>query len=234
MKFRDKTSLLIVEDESSIRDMLRFGLEPANFEVMEAENVSIAKQKIALQIPDLILLDWMLPDISGVDFIKQLKQKPTTQDIPIIMLTARAEEASKVKGLEVGADDYITKPFSIRELIARIKTILRRGNSILTNNILRIKNLELDSNTHQVSINKETLTLTPLEYKLLLFFMKHSKKVYSREHIMMHIYGSLHQINDRTIDVLVRRLRNRLKPFGYDTLLQSVRGTGYQLTVSKE
>ncbi len=220
-------TLLIVEDEAPIRDMLKFALEPAGFKVFEAENAAVAKQRIATHRPDLILLDWMLPGLSGIDFIGQLKQQTLTQDIPIILLTACAEENNKVRGLEVGADDYITKPFSPRELIARIKSVLRRGTLMSPEGILKKQDLWLDANNHRVTIKQQPLTLTPLEYRLLHFFMKHPAKVYSRSQLLDLVWKGESDVNERTIDVQVRRLRDRLKPYGYADCIQTVRGAGY-------
>lgn len=228
-----KPVILIVEDEVAIRDMLRFALESADFVVIEAENTEHANHQLIQQIPDLILLDWMLPNQSGIEYLKQLKQKTATQDIPIIVLTARAEEDNKLQGFDAGADDYITKPFSPRELIARIKSILRRGLLASPDGIIKFADLKLNINTHQVTANGQELILTPLEYKLLLFFMKHPSKVYSRNQLLDHIWGGTNDILDRSIDVQIRRLRNRLKPYGYDKYIQTVRGGGYQWTADK-
>lgn len=225
--------ILLVEDEAPIRDMLRFALEPAGFKVLAAENARMAKQYIEVSVPDLILVDWMLPGISGIEFIKQLKQKPHTQDIPTILLTARAEESNKILGFETGADDYVTKPFSTRELIARIRTILKRGPLISPVGLLKVQDLLIDTNTHQVKINEQLLDLTPNEYKLLLFFCKNPNKVYSRAQLLAQVWEDAEAIDERTVDVQIRRLRDRLKPFGYETFLQTVRGFGYQWQLSK-
>lgn len=222
------TSILIIEDETSIRDMIQFALAPDGFTILEAGDVSTAKQKIAQQLPDLILLDWMLPGISGIDFAKQLKRDPITKTIPIIILTARAEEDNKVKGFEIGADDYITKPFSPRELSMRIKAVLRRGPLVSPEDIIQIKNLYLNISTHQLKINDEFITLTPIEYKLLYFFVTHQERVYSREQLLDYVWGKANYIDERTVDVQIRRLRNRLKPYGYDGYIKTMRGSGYQ------
>ncbi len=228
-----KTIILIVEDEIAIRDMLRFALEPADFIVHEAENTEQANRYIKQQIPDLILLDWMLPNQSGIDYMRQLKQKSDTQNIPVIVLTARAEEDNKLQGFAAGADDYITKPFSPRELIARIKSVLRRGLLASPDGSIKLAELQLNTYTHEVTVNNQALILTPLEYKLLLFFMKHPNKVYSRNQLLDYIWGNGNDILDRSIDVQIRRLRNRLKPYGYDKTIQTVRGGGYQWMVAK-
>ncbi len=226
-------SILIIEDEIAIRDMLRYALEAAGFTVQEAGNASEAEQKIAQQIPDLILLDWMLPTISGIEFIKQLKRKPLIKDIPIIMLTAKAEEENKIKGLETGVDDYITKPFSPRELIARIKTVLRRSPLVTPEGIIQIGDLCLDTNTHQVTIKKQAIELAPIEYKLLYFFVTHQDRVYNREQLLDQVWGGENYIDERTVDVQIRRLRSRLKPHGYETRIKTIRGAGYQFIGKK-
>ncbi len=175
----------------------------------------------------------MLPDISGIEFIKQLKQKTHTQNIPTILLTARAEENNKVLGFETGADDYVTKPFSTRELIARIKSILKRGPLISPVGMITLQDLMIDTNKHQASIKHQLLDLTPNEYRLLLFFSKNPNKVYSRSQLLVQVWDNAEEIYERTVDVQIRRLRDRLKPFGYDKFLQTVRGFGYQWLLSK-
>lgn len=225
--------ILIVEDEAAIRDMLRFVLAPAGFTVAEADTVKQAELRIAELPPDLILLDWMLPGMSGIDFTKQLKRDAQTKHIPIIMLTARAEEESKIKGLEVGADDYVTKPFSPRELIARINTVLRRGLLVEPEGTISFHDLRLNTHTHQVKIKHEILELTPIEYKLLLFFLKHQDRVYSREQLLTRVWGNESDIDERTVDVQIRRLRTRLKPYHYDSYLKTRHGAGYQFSGDK-
>lgn len=224
------TTILVVEDENAIRDMIQFVLAPTGFEVQEASNVKEAELKIAGRIPDLILLDWMLPGISGFDFAIQLKRNPSTQNIPIIMLTAKAEEENKVKGLEIGADDYITKPFSPRELIARIKALLRRGPLVRPDGIIKIHALCLNVDTHILTINSEEISLSPVEYKLLHFFITHPERIYNRTQLLDHVWGGEKDIDERTVDVHVRRLRNRLKPYGYDQCIKTIRGSGYQFS----
>ncbi len=225
-----KQMILIVEDEIAIRDMLQFALTPAGFHVVEASNAKEAELQIAKTIPDLILLDWMLPGVSGIDFTKQLKKNKTTQSIPIIMLTARAEEENKIKGLTVGADDYVTKPFSPRELIARIKTVLRRGVLMNPDSVIQVRELQLNVDTHEVTIQTQRIELKPIEYKILHFFVTHQNRVYSREQLLMHIWGGETNVDERTVDVQIKRLRNCLQPFGYDAYIRTVRGSGYQFT----
>ncbi len=225
-------TLLIIEDEAPIRDMINFALAPAGFKLILTGSVAEAERSLAKHIPDLILLDWMLPGTSGIDFAKKLKQNPKTREIPIIMLTAKAEEENKIKGLETGADDYITKPFSPRELTARIKAMLRRGPLVSPDGVIQINQLCIDVNTHQVTINNQLLELTPIEYKLLYFFATHQDRIYSREQLLDHVWGTENYIDERTVDVQVRRLRCRLQTHGYDHYIKTMRGTGYQFTVT--
>ncbi len=222
-----KVTLLIVEDEVAIRDMLRFSLSSAEFLVIDAENAFQAVEVLADRIPDLIILDWMLPGKSGIEFIKWIKKKELLKNLPIIMLTAKAEEDNKIKGLTAGADDYIVKPFSIQELIARIRAVLRRGLLISPSNEIRVGALVLNTATHQVVVNEQFLKLTPIEYKMLYFFLTHPNQTYSRDQLMTYIWGGRVYIDDRTIDVQVRRLRSKLRPYGYCELIKTVRGMGY-------
>lgn len=222
--------ILVVEDETPIRGMIRLALELAKFEVVEAESAKQAELKIAKQIPNLILLDWMLPGLSGIDYAKQLKRNPTLKDIPIIILTAKAEEENKVKGLETGADDYITKPFSPRELIARIKTVLRRGPLITHEDLISLNNLVLNVATQEVTIGNKPITLSPLEYRLLHFLMTHPNNVYSRDQLLTRVWGADAYPDERTVDVQIRRLRKALEQYGDPAPIQTVRGTGYRFT----
>jgi len=224
-----KISLLIIEDEEAIRDLLRFSLSKAEFDLMDAETVAQATRLLADHIPDLILLDWMLPDKSGIEFIKWIKHKEPLKDIPIIMLTAKAEESQKVQGLMTGADDYITKPFSTAELTARIKAVLRRGLVASPENEIKVGDLVLNTLKHQVYIQTKLLKLTPLEYKLLHFFLTHPGKAYTREQLLNHVWGVNIFIEDRTVDVQLKRLRAKLKPH-YHNLIKTVRGAGYMFS----
>lgn len=219
----NKNLILLVEDEAPIRAMIRFALHH-DFKIEEAESVNQAHRKIAAKIPNLILLDWMLPDKSGIDFMKELKKDSLTRDIPIIMLTAKAEEENKVKGLTTGADDYITKPFSPRELIARIKTVLRRGPLATPEDLIHIKNLCINTKINEVKIDDKILTLTAKEYKLLHFFATHQNRIYSRSQLIDYIWGSTSDIDERSVDTSIKRLRKKL-----DTdWIQTVRGVGYK------
>ncbi|NJM11369.1 MAG: phosphate regulon transcriptional regulatory protein PhoB [Synechococcaceae cyanobacterium SM1_2_3] len=222
--------ILIVEDEQPIREMVVFALVSAGYEVQEAADSRQAQASIAENLPDLVLLDWMLPGISGIDFARRLKKEELTRELPIIMLTARAEEEDKVQGLESGADDYITKPFSPRELVARIRAVLRRGNPAAEDEVLRANGLFLDLASHRVSAGETLLEMGPTEYRLLEFFMSHPERVYSRGQLLDRVWGSNVYVEERTVDVHIRRLRKVLEPHGHDALIQTVRGTGYRFS----
>lgn len=224
------TRVLVVEDEAPIRDMLSFMLEQKGFEPIEAVDFSDAVQKVQEPYPDLILLDWMLPGGSGLQLIKLLKQEELTRNIPIVMLTARGEEEDKVKGLEVGADDYITKPFSPKELIARIKAVMRRTTPTATEDIIDVQGLVLDPVSHRVTVNNQPLDMGPTEFRLLHFFMTHPERVYSREQLLNNVWGTNVYVEDRTVDVHIRRLRKVMADTGHDALIQTVRGAGYRFS----
>ena len=222
--------VLIVEDEPSIREMLRFALERGQFRVMEAGDVPSARLKLAEAQPDLILMDWMLPGVSGVELARELKASPTTKDIPIIMVTARTEEEDKVRGLNIGADDYITKPFSFPEMIARINAVLRRTLPGGVEEKLEIGGLAVDAASQRVTAKGAAVKLGPTEYKLLHFFVSHPERVYTREQVLDRVWGQNVYVEERTVDVHIRRLRKALAPHGYDALIQTVRGTGYRFS----
>ncbi|NCP64740.1 MAG: phosphate regulon transcriptional regulatory protein PhoB [Paraglaciecola sp.] len=222
--------ILLVEDEAPIREMLKFVLEQSGFETVEAEDFNIALEKIAEPFPDLILLDWMLPGGSGVQLAKRLKQHEYTRDIPIIMLTARGEEEDKVRGLEAGADDYVTKPFSPKELIARVKAVIRRVTPTSSEDVIEYQGLKLDPVSHRVTANDNPLDMGPTEFKLLHFFMTHAERVYSREQLLDNVWGTNVYVEDRTVDVHIRRLRKAISEFGHDNMIQTVRGAGYRFS----
>ncbi|KPJ68008.1 MAG: transcriptional regulator PhoB [Coxiella sp. DG_40] len=226
-----KNLILIVEDESHIRDMIRFALLTTEFRMFEAENTQQAQRLIADRIPSLILLDWMLPGESGIEFMRILKKEKTTQEIPIIMLTAKAEEINKIKGLDAGADDYITKPFSPRELIARIRAVLRRGSLVTPEGLINMKDLCINVKEHQVKIGKQLLKLTKNEYRLLHFFVTHQDRVYDREHLLTHVWGGDVFVENRTVDALIRRLRRVLRKYNYHKFIHTVRGIGYKFSI---
>ena len=226
-----KTTLLIIEDEAAIRDMVRFSL-PNEFWLIDAEDIAKARKQLVNQLPDLILLDWMLPGKSGIEFIEWIKKQADFQDIPIIMLTAKAEEENKVKGLMTGTDDYITKPFSPDELTARIKTVLRRGPLLSPSHEIKHQDIVINTDKHQITINKEPLILSPLEYKMLYFFMKHPNKTYTRDQLITYIWGGNVYIDGHTINVHIHRLRDKLKKYDRHHLIKTIRETGYQFATN--
>ena len=229
-----KINLLIIEDETAIRDMIRFSLPSDEFTLTDAEDTSKAIRQLADRIPDLILLDWMLPGKNGIEFIQWIKQKENFCNIPIIMLTAKAEEENKVKGLMTGADDYITKPFSPDELIARIKVVLRRGPLISPTNEVKYRDIILNVAQHRIKIKDNIVNLSPIEYKMLNFFMRHPNKTYTRDQLITHVWGGNIYIDERTVDVQVRRLRDKLKQYNHQDLIKTIRGAGYQFSENNE
>ncbi|MDB5987052.1 MAG: phoB [Nevskia sp.] len=223
-------NLLVVEDEAPIRDMLRFALERAEFRVGLAQDVPNARLQMAESRPDLILLDWMMPGVSGIEFARELRGNATTKDIPIIMLTARAEEEDAVRGLNVGCDDYLSKPFSFPELIARIHAVLRRTVPGGEEERVVIAGLEVDAASQRVTVKGEPVHLGPTEYRLLYFFITHPDRVYTREQVLDRVWGHNVYVEERTVDVHIRRLRKALEPHGVDDMIQTVRGTGYRFS----
>jgi two-component system phosphate regulon response regulator PhoB len=226
--------ILVVEDEKPIRDMIAFGLRRAGYTVREAEDSSEARSSIADSRPDLLLVDWMLPGESGLELTRFLKRNKETQDLPVIMLTARAEEQDKVAGLEGGADDYVTKPFSPRELLARVQAVLRRTSPSGADGTLEAGGITLHVASHRVSVGGRTVSLGPTEYRLLQFFMEHPERVYERGQLLDRVWGGNVYVEERTVDVHIRRLRKALEPFGCDSLIQTVRGAGYRLSTRPE
>jgi two-component system, OmpR family, phosphate regulon response regulator PhoB len=224
--------ILIVEDEPAIQELLVFNVMQAGFLALRAEDADSAWQQIRGTVPDLILLDWMLPNISGVILAKQLRADARTKDIPIIMLTARGDERDKILGLESGADDYITKPFSPRELMARIRAVLRRHIPVLPDETVAAGGLELSPATHRVSAKGKGIDLGPTEFRLLHFFMTHAERVYSRTQLLDHVWGTQVFVEERTVDVHIRRLRAALEPAGMDNVIQTVRGSGYRFSIT--
>ncbi len=224
-----KKTILVVDDEKAIRDMVRLALEKEDFNVAEAQDTSIAKEEIAKQTPDLILLDWMLPKSSGIEFAKTIRKDKVLQHIPIIMLTAKAEEENRVKGFACGIDDYVIKPFSPRELVARIRAICRRGMLEQPDDIITVGELSMNTVTHEVIIAEQTIRLNPIEYRLLNFFLTHKDRVYSREQLLHYVWSANTDVDDRTVDVHILRLRRSLSINNYDRLIQTVHGIGYKL-----
>ena len=229
-------AILIVDDEPGIRQMLGLTLAGDGYQYKEAANAEEASVEVKQELPDLILLDWMLPGISGVDFARRLKRDAKTQDIPIIMLTAKGEESDKVRGLDVGADDYITKPFSTRELLARVRAVTRRagGSAQSKSEIFKLGGISIDTQTHRVMIDNTALDLSPTEFRLLQFFVSNPERVYSRTQLLDAVWGDQAYIEERTVDVHIRRLRKLLGPHGYDKYIQTVRTVGYRFSTQTE
>ncbi len=229
-----QSTILVVEDEPAIAELLSVNLGFAGHKVLVAENAEIAQSIIEGQLPDLILLDWMLPGMSGVRYARKLRADERTKEIPIIMLTARTDEGDKVEGLETGADDYITKPFSPKELMARIKAVMRRRAPQLTNDTVEIGGLRLDPATHRlwgtVDGQAAALDLGPTEFRLLHFFMTHAERVHSRAQLLDQVWGDHVFVEERTVDVHIRRLRKALEPTGHGRLIETVRGSGYRFS----
>jgi two-component system phosphate regulon response regulator PhoB len=221
--------ILIVDDDPAIREMLRMALTGHGFDTLEAGDTPDARKLLVQHQPDLILLDWMLPGQSGFEFARQLYNDTSLASTPVIMLTARDQEEDKVAALEAGADDYISKPFSVSELLARIRAVLRRSAQHQDRELLLIEDLELNPGTHRVTARGTTLELSPLEFRLLHFFMSHRERVYSRQQLIEQVWGTAH-VEDRTVDVHIRRLRKLLEPSGHDRLIQTIRGTGYRFS----
>ena len=223
--------ILVVEDEDAIRGMLIMVLQQAGFSPTAAKDAEEAQNIIHDNPPDLILLDWMLPGISGVEWARRLKKEPIYSDLPIILLTARGEEEDKVRGLEIGADDYMTKPFSPKELVARIHAVLRRSGKILGQAQICLGDLILDIDQHRLIIGDRQLEVSPTEFRLMHFFMTHPDKVYTRTQLLDQVWGRSVYIEERTIDVHIRRLRKILEEYGRDDLVQTVRGFGYRFSM---
>lgn len=226
-------TILVVEDEPAIQELISYSLRQAKHTVSSTKNAEEAMKIINHTLPDLVLLDWMLPGMSGADFARMLRRAARTKDIPIIMLTARADESDKVTGLESGADDYITKPFSPRELLARIKAVLRRRAPEAADDVVEIGGLRLDSATHRVTADETEVVLGPTEFRLLHYLMTHSERVHSRSQLLDQVWGDHVFVEDRTVDVHIRRLRKALENVDKDGLVQTVRGSGYRLSAGQ-
>ncbi|HSR64574.1 MAG TPA: phosphate regulon transcriptional regulator PhoB [Xanthomonadaceae bacterium] len=229
--------ILIVEDEPAIRDMVAFALRKDDYEPIPAGDGREAQAAIADRVPDLILLDWMLPGgSSGLELARRWRREALTRDIPIIMLTARGEENDRVGGLEAGVDDYVVKPFSARELLARIRAVLRRAREDDADGSVRVGALRIDGAAHRVFAevggSEEPVTIGPTEYRLLHFFMTHAERVYTRTQLLDHVWGGSVYVEERTVDVHIRRLRKALEPSGLDAMVQTVRGAGYRFSTA--
>jgi len=228
------TTILVVEDEPAIQELISVNLSFAGHKVLRAFDAEQAQTLIRAELPDLILLDWMLPGASGITFARSLRSNERTRQIPLIMLTAKGAEHDKVEGLDAGADDYITKPFSPKELIARIRAVLRRRAPQLTDDIVEVGNLRLDPATHRVSGGTIALSLGPTEFRLLHFFMTHTERVFSRAQLLDQVWGDHVFVEERTVDVHIRRLRKALEPSGHDAHIETVRGAGYRFAVQPQ
>jgi two-component system phosphate regulon response regulator PhoB len=222
--------ILVVEDEAAIREMVRFALTRAEFRVAEAGSAQEARLRIADERPDLVLMDWMMPGVSGIELTRELKTNAHTRDVPVIMVTARAEEEDKVRGLNTGCDDYVSKPFSFPELIARIQAVMRRSMPGGEEERMAVKGLEVDAASQRVTAQGQPVKLGPTEYRLLHFFVSHPERVYTREQVLDRVWGQNVYVEERTVDVHIRRLRKALEPHGYADMIQTVRGTGYRFS----
>jgi two-component system phosphate regulon response regulator PhoB len=225
-------NILLVEDEPAIQELIAANLQHAGHHVIRADDAERALGIVKHALPDLLLIDWMLPGMSGISLARQLRRDERTRDIPIILLTARGSEADKIAGLEAGADDYVTKPFSPRELLARIRAVLRRRSPQLTDDPVEVAGLRLDPGTHRVSGDGQPLTLGPSEFKLLHFLMTHPERVHSRAQLLDQVWGDHIFLEERTVDVHIRRLRKGLEPTRHDRLIETVRGSGYRLSAA--
>ena len=222
--------ILVVEDDPDIRELVGFNVERAGHGVICVKSAEAALESVREALPDLVLIDWMLPGISGIELAKRLRRDKRTQNVPLIMLTARTAEQDKLDGLETGADDYITKPFSPRELNARIKAVLRRRAPQATDDLVSAEGLELDPTAHRVTAGGDAVALGPTEFRLLHFLMTHPDRVYSRAQLLDHVWGDHVFLEERTVDVHIRRLRKALEPSGHDRLVQTVRSAGYRFS----
>jgi len=225
-------TILVVEDEPTIQSLIEINLRRAGHVVQLAPDAETARRLIKDALPDLVLLDWMLPGMSGVDFARLLRGEARTRRLPIIMLTARAEERDKIEALDLGADDYVTKPFSPRELIARIKAVLRRHAPQATEDVVEIGGLRLDPATHRITAGDVEVVLGPTEFRLLHFLMTHPERVHGRSQLLDQVWGDHVFVEERTVDVHIRRLRAALEASGHDALIQTVRGSGYRISAT--
>ena len=221
-------TVLLIEDEGPIRDMIRFALSREGIDMVEAEDVDTARKLLSSCLPDLILLDWMLPEITGIQFLKEIKKKKELTKIPVIMLTAKADEEDKIVGLEAGADDYVTKPFSPKELVARIRAVNRRVQGGDIDDVIIRGKLSINTVAHTVKCADEELHLGPIEYRLLVFLLTHAGRVYSRASLLNNVWSGMLDVEERTVDVYIRRLRKLLAPFSCDEMIKTIRGAGYR------
>ena len=223
--------VLVIDDELAICEMLCFALTRAGYQCEAVHSAEAARASINKETPLLLLLDWMLPGVSGLEFARNLKRDPATSQLPVIMLTARGEEGDKIRGLDSGADDYITKPFSPKELLARIKAVLRRTTPQATDEVINLCGLQLDPANRLVSVEDQRVSMGPTELRLLHFFMTHTERVYSRAQLLDQVWGNNVYVEERTVDVHIRRLRKVLQEYGYEQCIQTVRGSGYRFSI---
>jgi len=221
-------TILVVEDDKDIREMLTLFLKSSQYSVKSIENGTLALEYLNKATPDLLLLDWMLPDINGVDLIPKIRKRPVHKKMPILMLTARAEESDKIKGLDIGADDYMTKPVSLKELDARIRALIRRAQGLDQQNLLSFGAITIDPENNAVRINDESIDINGMEYRLLHFFMKNPNHLYTRSQLLDNVWGQTVFVEERTVDVHIMRLRKILKKYNVDTMLKTIRGMGYR------
>lgn len=225
------TQILVVEDEPSIRELIGITLKHAGFRPVLTEDVAQANRYIQAEMPILVILDWMLPKTSGIEFLRELRASAQTRQLPVLMLTARADEGDRLSGFDAGTDDYLTKPFSPREMVARVKALLRRADPATDTQKLEVNGLSLDPVTHRVYALGQEIKLGPIEFKLLGHFLRNPERVFSREQLLARVWTDAESVEVRTVDVQVRRLRQALEPSGLDRLLETVRGTGYRLHI---
>ena len=225
-----ETSILVVEDEPAIREMVEGALARAGFSVRGAADTAEATDQIGEKLPDLILLDWMLPGASGIEYARRLKRDELTREVPVIMLTARGEESDRLTGFDAGIDDYVAKPFSMRELLARVRAVLRRASGGSPEAALEVEGLRLDPVSHRVTGGGEPVKMGPTEFRMLHFFMSPPERVFTRGQLLDRVWGSNVYVEERTVDVHVRRLRKALSPFGFERMIQTVHGTGYRFS----
>lgn len=226
--------VLIIDDESAIREMLRMSLENDGFRVSDASSAHHAQSLLDKELPDLILLDWMMPGISGIDFANRLKRDEKYRNIGIIMLTAKDDEDDQIRGLDIGADDYVTKPFSTRELNSRIHAVLRRISQPISKDMVEAGKIKIDTETHRVTIGESYLNLSPTEFRLLHFFVTHQERVFSRTQLLDQVWGEHIYVEERTVDVHIRRLRKVLEEFDCDNYIQTVRSVGYRFSMKTD
>ena len=225
-----RKTVLIVDDEAAIREMVSLALETAKFNVLEASDSQDGHAIIIDSQPDVVLLDWMMPGTTGLELLRRLRRDPLTEKIPVILLTAKTSEDSKITGLDSGADDFISKPFSPKELVSRIRAVIRRSTVTEPSEPIKVGEMLFDPESHRVSICDEPVDIGPTEYRMLQFFLTHQERVYSRDQILDHVWGANVYLDERTVDVHIRRLRKAISVAGHEKYVQTVRGAGYRFS----